>query len=79
MKKNIEITGEIADVTGSRVGIRLRICDKITDFFAVDIEEKKILATLDAVPKIILKVENKFEDYMKLITDLGLEIPGVKS
>ena len=75
MKKNIEITGEIADVTGSYVGIRLRICDDITDFFAVDIEEKEILTTLNTVPKRILKVENKFEDYMKLITDLGLEIP----
>ena len=37
MKKNIEITGEIADVTGSYVGIRLHICsfEGITDFFAV--------------------------------------------
>ena len=43
MKKNIEITGEIADVTGSYVGIRMHICafDGITDFFAVDKKEKE--------------------------------------
>ena len=75
MKKNIEITGEIADVTGSYVGIRLHICDEITDFFAVDIEEKEIITKLNATTKILLKIEHTFEDYMKLIADLGLEIP----
>ena len=76
MKKNIEITGEIADVTGSYVGIRLHICDEITDFFAVDIEEKEIITKLNATTKILLKIEHTFEDYMKLIADLGLEIPS---
>ena len=78
MKKNIEITGEIADVTGSYVGIRLHICsfDGITDFFAVDTEEKEILTRLNATTKILLKMEHTFEDYMQLIKDLGLEIPS---
>ena len=78
MKKNIEITGEIADVTGSYVGIRLHICsfDGITDFFAVDTKEKEILTRLNSTTKILLKIEHTFEDYMKLIADLGLEIPG---
>ena len=76
MKKNIEITGEIADVTASYVGIRLHICDEITDFFAVDTKEKEIITRLNATTKILLNVEHTFEDYMKLITDLGLEIPG---
>ena len=77
MKKNIEITGEIADVTGSYVGIRLHICsvDGITDFFAVDTKEKEILTRLNATTKILLNIEHTFEDYMQLVKDLALEIP----
>ena len=77
MKIENEITGEIADVTGSYVGIRLHICsfDGITDFFAVDIEEKGILTRLNATTRILLNIEHTFEDYMNLIADLGLEIP----
>ena len=77
MKKNIEITGEIADVTGSYVGIRLHICsfDGITDFFAVDTKEKEIITRLNATTKILLNVEHTYEDYRTLIADLGLEIP----
>ena len=79
MKKNIEITGEIAEVIESYVGIRLHICsfEGITDFFAVDVEEKEIITRLNATTKILLKIEHTFEDYMKLISDLdlGLEIP----
>ena len=78
MKKNIEITGEIADVTGSYVGIRLHICsfDGITDFFAVDTKEKEIITRLNATTRILLNIEHTYEDYVKLIADLGLEIPG---
>ena len=76
MKKNIEITGEITDVTGSYVGVRLHICGDITDFFAVDTEEKEIITRLNTVPKILLNVEHTFEEYMKLISDLGLEMPS---
>ena len=42
MKKNIEITGEIIYATESTVRIRLHICGDITDFFAVDTEEKEL-------------------------------------
>ena len=76
MKIENEITGEITDVTGSYVGIRLNICGDITDFFAVDTEEKEILTRLNTVPKILLNVEHTFEEYMKLISDLGLEMPS---
>ena len=76
MKKNIEITGEIADVTGSYVGISLHICGDIKDFFAVDTKEKEIITRLNATTKILLKMEHTFEDYMQLIKDLGLEIPS---
>ena len=78
MKIENEVTGEIADVTGSYIGIRLHICsfDGITDFFAVDVEEKEITTRLNATTKILLNVEHTFEDYMKLIADLGLEIPS---
>ena len=76
MRVDWEIKGEIKEVKKGYTAVRLYIGEDITDFFAVDIEEKEILTTLNTVPKIILKVENKFEDYMKLITDLGLEIPS---
>ena len=76
MRLDWEIKGEIKEVKKGYTAVRLYIGEDITDFFAVDIEEKEILTTLNTVPKIILKVENKFEDYMKLITDLGLEIPS---
>ena len=75
MKIENEVTGEIAEVIETYVGIRLHICDEITDFFAVDTKEKEILTRLNATTKILLKIEHTFEDYMKLIEDLGLEIP----
>ena len=78
MKKNIEITGEIAETVESYVGIRLHICsfDGITDFFAVDTKEKEIITKLNETPKILLEIEHTYEDYMKLIEDLGLEMPS---
>ena len=80
MKIENEITGEIAEVIESYVGIRLHICsfEGITDFFAVDVEEKEIITRLNATTKILLNIEHTFEDYMKLISDLdlGLEISG---
>ena len=78
MKIENEITGEIAEVIESYVGIRLHICsfEGITDFFAVDVEEKEIITKLNETTKILLKIEHTFEDYMKLIADLGLEIPS---
>ena len=79
MKIENEITGEIAEVIESYVGIRLHICsfEGITDFFSVDVEEKEIITRLNATTKILLNIEHTFEDYMKLIADLdlGLEIP----
>jgi hypothetical protein len=79
MKIENEITGEIAEVIESYVGIRLHICsfEGITDFFSVDVKEKEIITRLNATTKILLNIEHTFEDYMKLIADLdlGLEIP----
>ena len=69
-----EIKGEIREVKRGYIAVRLYIGEDITDFFSVDIEEKEILATLNEASRILLKIQNKFEDYMKLITDLGLEI-----
>ena len=83
MKIENEITGEITEAIESiesYVGIRLHICsfEGITDFFAVDVEEKEIITRLNATTKILLNIEHTFEDYMKLISDLdlGLEISG---
>ena len=76
MKIENEITGEIAEVIESYVGIRLHICsfEGITDFFSVDVEEKEIITRLNATTKILLNIEHTFEDYMKLIADLDLEL-----
>ena len=76
MKKNIEITGEIADVTASYVGIRLHICDDIADFFTVDTKEKEIITKLNETARTFLKIKHTYEDYITLIEDLGLEIPS---
>ena len=78
MKKNIEITGEIADVLEDYIGIRLHICsfDGITDFFAVDTKEKEIITRLNATTKILLNIEHTYKDYIKLISELGLEMPS---
>lgn len=75
MKIENEITGEIRDVKGNNVGIRLYAGDDVMDFFEVDIEEKEIVTCLNRLSRIILKVENKLEDYIELINKLGLEIP----
>ena len=77
MKIEKEIKGEIVEVKEGYIGISLHICsfDDIIDYFAVDIEEKEIITKLNTITKIILKIEHTFEDYMKLIEDLGLEIP----
>ena len=78
MKIENEVTGEIEEVIESYVGIRLHICsfDGITDFFAVDTKEKEIITRLEATTRILLNIEHTFEAYIKLITDLGLEIPS---
>ena len=78
MKIENEITGEIVEVKEGYIGISLHICsfDDIIDYFAVDIEEKEIITKLNTITKIILKIEHTFEDYMKLIEDLGLEMHG---
>ena len=76
MKIENEITGEIVEVIESYVGIRLHICDEITDFFAIDTKEQEIITRLNATTKILLKIEHTFEDYMQLIKDLGLEKPS---
>ena len=82
MKLEYEITGEITEAIESLenyVGIRLHICsfEGITDFFAVDTKEKEIITRLNATTKILLNLEHTFEEYMKLISDLGLEIPQI--
>ena len=78
MKIENEVTGEIADVTGSYVEISLNICsfDGLTDFFTVDTKEKEILTRLNATTKTLLNIEHTYEEYVKLIADLGLEMPS---
>ena len=76
MKIENEITGEIDEVIESYVGISLHICSDIKDFFAVDTKEKEITTRMNATTKILLNIEHTYKDYMKLIDDLGLEMPS---
>ena len=75
MKKEIEITGKIENKKQNIIGIQLCIKNKPVSYFSINIERKKILSEMNNATKILLNIEDTFEDYMKLISDLGLEIP----
>ena len=77
MKIENEVTGEIREIKENYVGVRLYVAKAISDSFAVDIEGKEIVTMLDTVVKNILNIENTFEAYLKLIKDLGLELPEI--
>ena len=75
MNINVEITGKIENKKQNRIGIQLYIKNKPVSYFSINIERKKILGEMNNATKNLLNIEDTFEDYMKLISDLGLEIP----
>ena len=75
MKKNIEITGHVKIHTPSRLQIELWIKDEQVDFFTLDLESKTVEIHVEKSTGVLLGMRGVYEGYIKLIADLGLEIP----
>ena len=76
MKIENEVTGEIEEVIESYVGIELWIKDEQVDFFALDLEAETVEIHVEKSTGVLLGMRRVYEDYIKLIADLGLEIPS---
>ena len=76
MKIENEVTGEIEEVIESYVGIELWIKDEQVDFFALDLEAETVEIHVEKSTGVLLGMRRVYEEYIKLIADLGLEIPS---
>ena len=74
MKKNIEITGHVKIHTSSRLKIELWIKDEQIDSFMLDLEAETIEIHVEKSTRVLLGMRQVYEDYIKLIADLGLEL-----
>ena len=75
MKIENEITGHVKIHTSSRLQIELWIKDEQVDFFTLDLEAETIEIHVEKSTRVLLGMRGVYEDYIKLIADLGLEIP----
>ena len=75
MKIENEITGHVKIHTSSRLQIELRIKDEQVDFFTLDLEKETVLIHVEKSTRLLLGMRRVYEDYIKLIADLGLEMP----
>ena len=75
MKIENEITGHVKIHTSSRLQIELWIKDEQVDFFTLDLEAETVEIHAEKSTGVLLGMRGVYEDYMKLIADLGLEIP----
>ena len=76
MKIENEITGNVKIHTSSRLQIELRIKDEQVDFFTLDLEAETVVIHVEKSTRVLLGMGGVYEDYIKLIADLGLEIPS---
>ena len=76
MKIENEITGHVKIHTSSRLQIELRIKDEQVDFFTLDLEKETVVIHVEKSTRVLLGMRRVYEDYTKLIEDLGLEIHG---
>ena len=76
MKKNIEITGEIAERINNIVRVDIYLRGEKIDDFGIYLNRELISDYLEHNTDKFLGVENTYEGYMQLIKDLGLEIPS---
>ena len=76
MKIENEITGHVKIHTSSRLQIELWIKDEQVDFFALDLEAETVEIHVEKSTGVLLGMRRVYEDYIKLIADLGLEIPS---
>ena len=75
MKIENEVTGHVIIHTSSRVKIELWIKDEQVDFFTLDLEAEMVEIHAEKITGVLLGMGGVYEDYMKLIENLGLEIP----
>ena len=75
MKIENEITGHVKIHTSSRLQIELRIKDEQVDFFTLDLEKETVVIHVEKSTRMLLGMRRVYEDYIKLIADLGLEMP----
>ena len=76
MKIENEITGHVKIHTSSRLQIELWIKDEQVDFFTLDLENETVEIHVEKSTGVLLGMRGVYEGYLKLIEDLGLEIPG---
>ena len=76
MKIENEITGHVKIHTSSRLQIELRIKDEQVDFFTLDLEAETVVIHVEKSTRVLLGMRREYEDYIKLIADLGLEMPS---
>ena len=75
MKIENEITGHVKIHTTSRLQIELEIKDEQVDFFTLDLEKETVVIHVEKSTRVLLGMRRVYEDYIKLIADLGLEMP----
>ena len=78
MKIENEITGHVKIHTSSRLQIELRIKDEQVDFFTLDLEAETVVIHVEKSTRVLLGMRRVYEDYIKLIADLGLEPESYK-
>ena len=74
MKIENEITGHVKIHTSSRLQIELRIKDEQVDFFTLDLEAETVVIHVEKSTRVLLGMRRVYEDYIKLIADLGIEM-----
>ena len=76
MKIENEITGHVKTHTYSRLQIELWIKDEQVDFFTLDLEAETVVIHVEKSTRVLLGMRRVYEDYIKLIADLGLDMPS---
>ena len=77
MKIENEITGHVKIHTSSKLQIELWIKDEQVDFFTLDLEAETVEIHVEKSTGVLLGMRGVYEGYIKLIADLGLEIPEI--
>ena len=75
MKIENEVTGHVKIHASSRLQIELWVKDEQIDFFTLDLEAKTVEIHVEKSTGVLLGMRGVYEGYIKLIADLGLEIP----
>ena len=74
MKIEKEIKGEIFCSSINEFYVKLKLRDERLDWFELDLVNKEIHSHLEKGTQILLGIST-YDDYIRLIKDLGLELP----